>query len=729
MSTATMPRPPSPSPARPGAATQATVSIDPLKLIQKHKWVLTGAAITGIVLGIAMHYVLLATAPIYKATVLWECFNQEKDVGTPGGDQGFSDELEKFMATQAALMKSDRIISLVLDDPRLARTAPEWQSHFMHGDSFDKNAAASSLDFRLSAGIVGDSNLVRLSFWDTDKNSALGVARLVSDVFESWRKNTVTTEQGKRRDSLKKAIDNTESEIATLQSSRAAIMVEAKLDTMDASSSKATSTLRTLSDQLAEAGRNMELYKTRLDKMESELNSPTGPVYTDDIREAANNAPEILYLKQNINQIDGEVKAMTQRLGENAMDTVALRSRLEGLTQTHKAEYEKTLRRVFDSQLEQLRMGLSSTMALQANIVAKIDEEIGRANDLAKVMEKVDDIRNSIATLTKIKSDFMAKLSGLQALSELDSAYRIRIVQEAALPRTVSFPKLYIMIPLGFFLVMGLAVGLIVLVEIVDQRVKGPSDIDMITKVRCIGLIPHAAEDPASPQKPETVFRDAPQGVMAENFRQARGAILKRMDQAGHKSLVVLGGLPGSGATTIAVNLAFAAAAAERKVLLIDGNFRRPALHKVLGLQERPGLADVLAGTTTLEAAVQISDDTMLHVLTVGASDPRSCEKLGAASMGNLLKQAEEDYDLVIVDGPPAVVAEDGVAAANRADASLLVVRALSEKRGMVARLRNQLGEGRGDFLGVLINAARSAAGGYLRGNIQATHRYTNGKE
>jgi capsular exopolysaccharide synthesis family protein len=344
-------------------------------------------------------------------------------------------------------------------------------------------------------------------------------------------------------------------------------------------------------------------------------------------------------------------------------------------------------------------------------------------------MEKVKDLSDSIVALTKIKSDFMAKLSGLQALSELDSAYRIRVIQPATLPRAVSFPKLYIMVPLGLMLVVGLAVGLIVLVEIVDTRVKGSSDIDMITRVRCIGLIPHAAEDPATPQKPETVFRDAPQGVMAENFRQARGAILKRMDQAGHKSLVVLGGLPGSGATTVAVNLAFAAAAAERKVLLIDGNFRRPAVHKVLGLQEKPGLAEVLSERTTLEAAIQISDDTMLHVLTAGAADPRCYEKLGATSMGKLLEQAEQDYDLVIVDGPPAVVAEDGVAAASRADASLLVVRALSEKRGMVARLRNQLGEGPGEFLGVLVNAARSAAGGYLRGNIQATHKYTNGKE
>ena len=728
MSTASMPRPASPS--RPGGGPpQATVAIDPLKLIQKHKWVLAGAAIAGIVLGVAMHFLLLKTTPIYKASVLWECFNQEKDIGEPGGAATFSDELEKFMATQAALMKSDRIIDMVLDDPQLPKIAGGWYGNFMDGANFDKNSAARSLEFRMSAGVMGDSRLVRLSFWDTDKESALGVASLISEVFERWRKSTVTTEQGKRKDALKQAIDGTENEIATLQSSRSALMQEARLDTIDPASSKSTQAIRRLQEDLSDARTQYEVYKTRLDKMEHELESSTGLVFTDDIREMAANAPEILYMKQTINQLDGEFKGMKDRLGENHADTRSLKSRLDGLRQTYDQEYQLMLRRVFDSQLETLRMGIDSAVAQQNQIVTKIDEEVRRASDLAKVIEKVKDLSDSILALTQIKSDFLAKLSGLQALSELDSAYRIRVVQEATLPRAVSFPKLYIMVPLGLMLVVGLAVGLIVLVEIVDTRVKGPSDIEMITRVRCIGLVPHSAEDPATPQKPETVFRDAPQGVMAENFRQARGAILKRMDQAGHKSLVVLGGLPGAGATTVAVNLAFAAAAAERKVLLIDGNFRRPAVHKVLGLQEKPGLADVLNERTTLEAAIQISDDTMLHVLTAGGTDPRSYEKLGAASMGKLLEQAEQDYDLVIVDGPPAIVAEDGVATASRADASLLVVRALSEKRGMVARLRNQLGEGPGEFLGVLVNAARSAAGGYLRGNIQATHRYTNGKE
>src|SRR6185295_5300090 len=134
-----------------------------------------------------------------------------------------------------------------------------------------------------------------------------------------------------------------------------------------------------------------------------------------------------------------------------------------------------------------------------------------------------------------------------------------------------------------------------------------PADITMIPRTRLVGFVPHAAEDPANPAKVETVFRDQPNGVLAESYRQLRGAVLNRMQAAGHKSLVCMSGMPGSGATTIIVNLAYSLAAAEQRVLVIDANFRRPSLHRVLGLNEAPGLAEVLAGTKTLDDVAQKS--------------------------------------------------------------------------------------------------------------------------
>jgi Mrp family chromosome partitioning ATPase len=99
-------------------------------------------------------------------------------------------------------------------------------------------------------------------------------------------------------------------------------------------------------------------------------------------------------------------------------------------------------------------------------------------------------------------------------------------------------------------------------------------------------------------------------------------------------------------------------------------------------------------------------------------------ERLATNAMGDVLRQAKEKYDYVVVDCSPLGVSGDGLTLASKCDASMLVVRALSEKRGMVARLRNELGDTRSDFLGVLINGVQGTAGGYMRSNIIATHEY-----
>jgi capsular exopolysaccharide synthesis family protein len=297
-------------------------------------------------------------------------------------------------------------------------------------------------------------------------------------------------------------------------------------------------------------------------------------------------------------------------------------------------------------------------------------------------------------------------------------------MQDAMVPTDMAFPKLAFMLPLGILLTTGLVGGGVLVRELLDQRVKGPSDIAIMPRTRLLGWVPDAAEDPSGQGAVETAFRDRARGVVAESYRQIRASLAKRLESSGHRSLLVLAGMPGSGATTTVANLALAFAAAERKVLVVDANFRRPALNRVFGLPEGPGLGDVLGRTVELEAAVQATSTPGVEVLTAGTKESRVLERLGTGGMSSLLAAASAKYDLVLIDTAPAIVAGDGLALSQRCDATLLVVRAFGEKRGLVARIRNELSESRGEFLGVLVNSVRASAGGYLRGNFRATQEY-----
>jgi capsular exopolysaccharide synthesis family protein len=240
-----------------------------------------------------------------------------------------------------------------------------------------------------------------------------------------------------------------------------------------------------------------------------------------------------------------------------------------------------------------------------------------------------------------------------------------------------------------------------------------------------LGWVPDGAEDPvAAGAAIETAFRDRPKGVFAESFRQLRGSLTKRMAPAGHRTIVVCGGMPGSGTSTLVMNLGTAFTAADKRVLLIDANYRRPALHRIAGLQEAPGLADILARQGALEQCAQATSVAGLDVLSAGTREMRVYERLSTEAMSELLTIARSHYDIVLIDAAPAVVAGDALGIASRCDASILVVRAFSEKRGMVARIKNELSDAKAEFLGVVVNGVKSAAGGYLKGNIKAASEY-----
>jgi capsular exopolysaccharide synthesis family protein len=347
-----------------------------------------------------------------------------------------------------------------------------------------------------------------------------------------------------------------------------------------------------------------------------------------------------------------------------------------------------------------------------------------KLNELVVVQNRITDIEAKVDQNTELVSDYQIRRKGLQTTTRMDVSDRVILYSPERIPQIMAFPKLYIMIPAGVFVIGGLFAAGIVLFETIDQRVKSATDIAAMPMARVLGVLPHAAEDPSDVKTIETVYRDHPSGVLAEGYRQTRALTLKQMRQVGARSVAIIPTMPGSGASTVAANLAQAYAAADLKTLLIDANFRRPRQHAIFGLEEAPGLSDVLAGTLRLDEAARATGYDGLDVLSTGSADSRRQERLATDTMVRLIADALGSYDYVIVDVAPIVVSGDAINMANKVDATILVTRAYSEKRGMVARVLRELGEQPAETLGVIVNGVRAAAGGYLRRNIIATHKY-----
>ena len=163
----------------------------------------------------------------------------------------------------------------------------------------------------------------------------------------------------------------------------------------------------------------------------------------------------------------------------------------------------------------------------------------------------------------------MQMLKEVQLMKVRDDARRVRLAQRALTPREPSFPKPEVIIPLGMFLLVGSTVGLIFLRELTDRRIRGANDLAVIPGGSVIGVIPDLEDDPTGSKAAELVVRRHPQSVLAESYRQAWTAVVKTIDQAGHRTLLVVGCLPGAGTTTVATNLALTAAAAGKSLVSV----------------------------------------------------------------------------------------------------------------------------------------------------------------
>lgn len=708
-------------------------ALDPIKLLNKYKWLLGGAAIVGFSLGLAAHFALAIFYPTYRASALFNCLPPVTRIG--GDDVNIVSETEmlRFMQTQAKMMTSDAVLNAVVEDPALKRDAPKWTKRFEEPNGVDINRikALEELKDSIRAGVVSQTSLIELSASYTDRFDASALVTLVRTKYMLLLQDQGRTAREERTRSIRDQLTRIDAEISTLTQRRENLIRTESVAAVDERSDSARVELGQVTEELIRYQQQLDTSRKSRDQMEAELSRPGGvTAFGDDMVAEIGRDPRVLDLQSERHRYENLLQSMlNQQYGEEHRAVRDVRSRILAVEQNMNDLRQRLLRERFDGMLEATRKQIQQFEAVESSLVEKRARLQQRLNDMTRVQSQLADIGESIKAQMDQKAKAAEELQRLISLSDLAQANRVMLAQAERPPTVWSFPRLEIMLPAGFMLVVGLVGGVVVLRELIDQRVKGPSDITLMPRMRLVGWVPDAGEDPAGTGAAETAFRDRPRGIVAESFREVRASLRKRLQGVEARTLLVMSGMPGSGATSTIANLALALAATDQKVLVIDANFRRAGQHRVFGVSEGPGLADVLhkgSGGRDMAGVVQKTTTPSLDVLPAGTKDLRVFERLSTDPMGEVLAWARANYDLVLVDVAPAIVGGDWISLAQRCDAVMLVVRAYSEKRGLINRIRNELGEAKSEFVGVLVNAVRAAAGGYLKGNIRAAQEYVD---
>lgn len=200
------------------------------------------------------------------------------------------------------------------------------------------------------------------------------------------------------------------------------------------------------------------------------------------------------------------------------------------------------------------------------------------------------------------------------------------------------------------------------------------------------------------------VVHEDPKSIVSEQFRTIRTNIKFSMPDDELKTIVVTSASIKEGKSTVSANIAGVFAQEGKKVLLIDGDMRKPTVHYTFTLQNVMGLSNLLTRQCTIQEAIQETDIEGLSVITSGPIPPNPAELLASKQMGIVMGMLKEEFDLIIFDAPPVLSVTDAQILSNKCDATILIVNAGETQKNAIVKAKELLDLSKANIIGVIMN-------------------------
>ena len=292
----------------------------------------------------------------------------------------------------------------------------------------------------------------------------------------------------------------------------------------------------------------------------------------------------------------------------------------------------------------------------------------------------------------------------------------IRIVDRAEVPRFPVKPRKKLNIVLAMVVGLLFGVGLAFFFEYLDNTIKVPEDLKRYLNLPFLGPVPvmdRDAQSGAEDVPAELVTLHSPKSTASEAYRGIRTSILFSSADEPPQVILVTSSGPQEGKSSTSVNLAIAMAQAGGRILLMDGDMRKPRLHHLFKLSRDRGLSNVLVGESNVKEAIFESGVANLDVIPCGPIPPNPSEILGSRRMEKLLEVLRSSYKRIIIDSPPITAVTDAVVMSKMADGCVLVVRSGDTPREIVQNGLHKLQAMGAHVLGAVLNGVNMGKEGY----------------
>ena len=289
----------------------------------------------------------------------------------------------------------------------------------------------------------------------------------------------------------------------------------------------------------------------------------------------------------------------------------------------------------------------------------------------------------------------------LQRYKELNAASGIStsnlaVIDEAEAPLSPSSPNLMRNIVLGLILGLLLAIAVVFLSFTIDDTIRVPEDVERKLGLALLGVVPRSEIDP------DEALAD-PKSPMSEGYNALRASLLHATSGGLPPVMLVTSAQAAEGKTTTSEAIARTLARLGKRVLLVDGDLRRPSIHRRLAVSNERGLSTLLTSGDPLDSAVVASSEPGLDLLTSGPVPPSPTELTSSIRFRALIDEMADKYDAVIIDSPPILGLADAPAMSALVDGVILVIESERSRRGGLKAALRRLRAMRPMLLGAVL--------------------------
>ncbi|MBI1399415.1 MAG: polysaccharide biosynthesis tyrosine autokinase [Hyphomonas sp.] len=667
-----------------------------VRTVMRRKFMIFAILVLG--LSVAMLLALRVT-PLYQATATIEIQREETRIIETGSVEPTMVADSEYMATQYALLKSRALAERVVETLDLA--ADENYADQDLGRELRVREAADTIAENLKVSPEGRSRVIKVSLVSSDPADAARVANTLVDSFIEGSLERKFNTTAYARKFLEERLATAKS--ALEEAERKLVDYAQQQDILEVSTNAGNTSLSV--DALVAL--NQELAKAQSERISAEQrfrenlsNTTTREVLESD---------DLKRLRAARSLLAAEYQEKLGTFKPDYPDMLKLQARIDAIDDEIEAERGAIL--------VSAEAAFKAAVAREESLSQRIDElktdvqdQRGRKIDYTILQREVDTARTQYeALLQRLKEVSIAGGVGSSQASVVDRAVAPLLPFEPNIPRTLVQ---------AFILSLFLGIGLAFALNYVDDTIKTPEDVKQKLGLPALGVIPKVRGRAANITE---ALKD-PRSPITEAFFSARTALEFTTGDGPPKSLVVTSSRPSEGKTSTTISLGMSFAKTGRKVLIIDADMRKPSF--VANAKDSIGLSGLLTQDVALTDQVVNSSTEGLYLIPSGVIPPNPAQLLSTPRLADLIAEAGEYFDIVIVDSPPLLGFADAPILGSVCDATVIVVESGTIRRPAALRTIERLFDSNSNVVGVMLMKFDAKKAGYESGD----YYYSYGK-